>query len=533
MRVGIVSVFTDYHRRGAHHRNVLQPQVGPLIAALLPRAVEVEIVNDAWRDPDWRRDYDLLFVSSLHSDFDRARQISHYWRRRGAKTVLGGTLASTYPKLCKPYFDTVVVGDPETTVPRIVEDFARRTLQPFYFSGPYRADKVPVPRLDLAAREQVLPLSFEVTRGCPFTCDFCSLTGIGTRYQTRPVDTVIRDIREGQRMLRGISPWYRRSMVIFYDNNLGGQLGYLRKLCDALVPMRFYWGACVTFNVICDTGLLDRMARAGCRGVFVGLETFNPRALAGMRKFQNVLGKIRWAIEQCQRRGIIVSAGMMLSPSNDDAAYIATIPRHLRDCGLHVPTYVCFETPFPGTPHFRNVASADPGAFLPNALLRDFDAYTLVTRPAHETAQDFVAAYKRLHGQLYSKRSKLTKWVHDAKTFLSRGMLLPVALDAYELFTEPSDLRPDRTFIAGSDVVPPETSGVPLCDDDFSSQLERDQIIGPWRVTDESGRALPVWLDSTQVFSDKGRSVVGPELVLSAGGQARQSAPLSLTGSLP
>ena len=67
---------------------MLQPQAGPLIAALLPPGVEVDVINDTWEDPDWRRDYDLLFISCLHSDFDRARQISHYWRRRGASARL-------------------------------------------------------------------------------------------------------------------------------------------------------------------------------------------------------------------------------------------------------------------------------------------------------------------------------------------------------------------------------------------------------------------------------------------------------------
>ena len=32
MKVGIIAVHTDYHRRGAHHRTLLQPQIGPLIA---------------------------------------------------------------------------------------------------------------------------------------------------------------------------------------------------------------------------------------------------------------------------------------------------------------------------------------------------------------------------------------------------------------------------------------------------------------------------------------------------------------------
>jgi hypothetical protein len=84
VRVGIISVFTDYRRGGRHLRGPLQPQIGPLVAALLPPDVEVDVVNDAWDDPDWSRDYDLLFISALHSEFDRARQISHYWRRRGA-----------------------------------------------------------------------------------------------------------------------------------------------------------------------------------------------------------------------------------------------------------------------------------------------------------------------------------------------------------------------------------------------------------------------------------------------------------------
>src|ERR1035438_6073582 len=78
LRVGIISVFTDYHRRGRHHRGVMQPQIGPLIAALLPDDIDIEVVNDTWNDPDWQRRYDLLFLSCLHSDFDRARQISHY-----------------------------------------------------------------------------------------------------------------------------------------------------------------------------------------------------------------------------------------------------------------------------------------------------------------------------------------------------------------------------------------------------------------------------------------------------------------------
>src|SRR5437867_8332506 len=145
MRVGIISVFTDYHRRGRHHRGFLQPQVGALIAALLPPQVDCEVINDTWTDPDWSRDYDLLFLSCLHSDFDRARQVSHYWRRRGAKTVLGGTLASMFSHLCQPFFDSIVVGDPEGSVQQIYRDFCKGELAPIYVSSAFDPMQVPVP----------------------------------------------------------------------------------------------------------------------------------------------------------------------------------------------------------------------------------------------------------------------------------------------------------------------------------------------------------------------------------------------------
>jgi len=73
MRVGIFSVFVDYHRRGAHHREFLQPQIGPLIAALLPDDVEIDIINDTWIDPDWSRDPETVDHSSTKISISQVR----------------------------------------------------------------------------------------------------------------------------------------------------------------------------------------------------------------------------------------------------------------------------------------------------------------------------------------------------------------------------------------------------------------------------------------------------------------------------
>ena len=58
-------------------------------------------------------------------------------------------------------------------------------------------------------------MSIEATRGCPFTCEFCSLTGVGTRFHTRPVEMVVRDIKAAQQMLKGLVPDWKRYGAAF------------------------------------------------------------------------------------------------------------------------------------------------------------------------------------------------------------------------------------------------------------------------------------------------------------------------------
>jgi len=495
----------DYRRRGQKARGVMQSGIGPMIGGLLPPDIDIEVISETWEDPDWSRDYDLLFISSLHSDFDRARQIPHYWRRRGAKTVFGGIVASTYPGLCQPFFDSVVVGDAEGSVRTVFDDFYRGELKPLYVSPAYDATQVPVPRFDLLAGKHVAPLSFEATRGCPFSCEFCALTGIGTRFHIRPPEMVVRDIQEGQRMLRDLVPWPQRRVVGLLDNNIGGNPAYLRKLCDALAPLGIRWGCGITFNALALPGMVELLARSGCRMAFVGLESFNPEAISDMKKFQNALDQTRSLIDRCRRNGVLVESGLMISPMVDDWSYIQTIPQRLQEAGLYVPANICFEGPIPGTPYFERLAAEPEPAFLPNAYLRDFSGYTLVVRPKREPVERFIEGYQWVMDNTYTRLAKLRKYVDDVPRLVSGGGWEAALGEIVAHWGSGHVPHPDRTYLAGTDVPPPEATSVPLTDDDFESEAERSAILDPWRVTDDQGRVLPVWLDSIRVFEGKGR----------------------------
>jgi hypothetical protein len=193
---------------------------------------------------------------------------------------------------------------------------------------------------------------------------------------------------------------------------------------------------------------------------------------------------------------MLLFSGLMLSPRIDDLDYIASIERRLQESGLHVPAYVSFETPFPGTPHFHRLAREAEPAFMPNALLRDFNGYTLVTRPLRASPEDFVAAYRELLGNLFSPSARLRKLMRDVAHFLPRGRLMPLLYDIIELASENPHIAPGRSLIAGTDLPHPEYGRIPFDDDDFSCAEEREDLLRPMRVTDGKGYALPQWLAS-------------------------------------
>lgn len=502
MNVAIIPVFTDPHRRGAHHRSALQPQIGPLIAALLPAGTDIEIINDTWTDPDWNKRYDLVFLGCMHSDFDRARHIARYFQSRGALTVLGGNMATTFPDICAPYFDAIAVGDPEDIVPIIFEDAKNGTLKKRYDSSGYHADKVPTPLVELAITQQVVPKAMEITRGCPFVCNFCALTGSGTRFKYPEVQKVMDDIDRMDAALKknGVPAW-KRKFISFYDNNMAGNMPLFKELCEALIPKKLIWGTCVTFNVLRNRDVLKLMYKSGCRSVFVGLESFNPEALNDFNKKQNRIEHIREAIDNARKEGILVTAGMMLSPIYDDAEYIRKIPKLLIESGIHIPVFVCIEAAIPGTPLFNRLASSNEPQMMPHTALHDCTGYSLVIQPKKMSAESFAGEYHRLIHSVFSPKQRIGKILDDAWYFIRKGSGNGLMSSILIALTSNTPLLPGRTNIPATDLPIGET--VPLTADDFDSEAEFLEFMKPTMVTDEHGYILPKWLKGISPLQDK------------------------------
>ena len=131
----------------------------------------------------------------------------------------------------------------------------------------YRADGFPplagmqTPRRDLLNRKSYFFINtVQTTRGCPFDCEFCSVTAFyGRTYRTRPVQDIVQEIEQ----MDG-------SHLFFVDDNIVGKPDFAKKLFRALKPLKKKWFSQASLSIVkrsitFETGQGQRLWRPVCR----------------------------------------------------------------------------------------------------------------------------------------------------------------------------------------------------------------------------------------------------------------------------
>ncbi|HEX8557083.1 MAG TPA: radical SAM protein [Pyrinomonadaceae bacterium] len=400
MKIAVISTYTHPTRLALKERGVMQSSAPELIASLCPDGAEVEVYNEKETDIPLDRDWDLVFFSYLHSYYEHTKVLSALLRRRGVKTVAGGRHATHFADDCEKYFDAVVTGEPETNVPALVEDFGRGQLRKRYglpSAGPAEIRPYRYDLIDFRTNKIRLP-GIEASRGCPFTCNFCVLTG-HEKYRYRPVKHVVDEIEFKMRWNKNYFGLFDNAFS-FLDNNLGGNPRYLRELCEALIPLKKTWGCALTFNVLKDEETIRLMARAGCRYVYTGLESLNPDSIKAMNKGQNKIAEVDGVIRRCFANGVMLSFGLLVGSDGDTTEYLEKLPEYLSDLHYFNITFLGIVCPYPETPFYRQLARE--GRILPGTVSRDYDGYTLCHRPTGMEPAEVVEHFRRLCRQLGS-----------------------------------------------------------------------------------------------------------------------------------
>ena len=357
------------------------------VAAETPPDVEIRIVDEQIDEIPWEEDFDLVGITCMTAIVLRAYEISAEFRKRGVPVVLGGMHPTFCPQEALGNADAVVMGDAEGVWPQILKDTANGRLHGIYGNeGPPSLKGLnPPPRHLLKGKKYGTIQAVQATRGCSNRCDFCSVSAFNNQTQRfRPVREVLDEISS-----------LRERFFIFVDDNLTADKDYARDLFNALIPLKKRWISQSTLSIAENAGFVELAARAGCIGLFVGLETFSGENLTSVQKTCHRVEEYRDAIRLLHAHGIGVEAGIVLGFDHDTPEVFQQTLDMLDKLEVDVIQVSVF-TPLPGTSRFRAMESR-----IIDRNYSHYDFHNVVFQPRNMTRTDLQAGHDWLTREFY------------------------------------------------------------------------------------------------------------------------------------
>ena len=317
------------------------------VAALTPPEVEVSLTDENVAVIDFQKEIDLVGITALTATAPRAYEIADNFRARGVKVVLGGIHPSTLPEEAIQHADAVVIGEAEGIWPNLINDFKTSKLQSVYRQRERPSlVNLPIPRRDLFAEgAYLLRQTISATRGCPYSCSYCSVTSFfGHTYRCRPVEEVLREIETLN----------HRKLIGFVDDNIAGNPGFAKELFRALVPYKIKWGAQTSVMVARDDELLKLAASSGCIALLIGFETLSTANLVNLGKKVNIVDEYETVIKKIHSHGIAVHGFFILGLDEDDEEVFKRTVHFVQRMRLESAQFA-WPVPYPGTAFYESL----------------------------------------------------------------------------------------------------------------------------------------------------------------------------------
>jgi radical SAM superfamily enzyme YgiQ (UPF0313 family) len=335
---------------------------------------------------------ELVGIGAMTRMVARAYLVADSLRAAGIKVVMGGPHVTECPDEAlgrdggPRHADAVALGEADEYWARIVDDAARGELKEVY--QPTVDDKgndikpslqpyphIPWESLDLEQFSLVpsflrplmsrlgsgwgkfFVVPIETGRGCPYGCEFCTVTGFfGDSIRFRSNESVVEELlrlKERARNERG------QVAVFFIDDNLAINKkrlkGLLRDIisADAQVP----WVAQISANLLADDELVDLIADAGGKWIFIGMESIDPANMADVNKTFSKPANYQSVLEGLSRRNIYAITSFIFGMDNDTVGVADRTVKEIETWAPGLPVFGQL-TPFPATPLYDRLAKA-------------------------------------------------------------------------------------------------------------------------------------------------------------------------------
>lgn len=389
------------------------------IAAFLPEEWDVKLIDmniQKLKDNDIRR-ADYIFLSGMNIHLNSFKGIIKRCTQWEKPIIAGGPFVTSNHRdlLGIDYF---IIGEAEEIMPELVEDLKQKRLKPIYRAGQYPdLSLTPIPRWDLLNMKKYAGVNVQYSRGCPYDCEFCSITQLNGRYpRTKSQTQFIAELQS----LYEIG--WRGSVFIVDDNFIGNK----RKLKTDILPALKEWQIQhdfpfnfmteVSINLADDDELVKAMVDAGFRMTFVGIETPNDESLNECGKKQNQSRDLISSVKKLQRHGLIVTGGFIVGFDNDPQSIFESQIRFIQKSGIVTAMVGLLNAPV-GTKLFKRLESENR---LLNIMSGDNMDGSMNFIPKMKY-QNLIRGYKKILTTIYSQESYYQRLVTFLKEYKLPG----------------------------------------------------------------------------------------------------------------
>ena len=340
------------------------------------------------------KNIDLVGIGAMTRMIRKAYQMADAVRAAGIPVVMGGPHVTELPDEVlgrsggPRHADAVVLGEADEIWPTIVADAVRGKLQDTYAAldaageivKPSLADYPVIPwdRMDLDQFNlirhfpkwarwmlshvgmtwqafHVFPI--ETGRGCPYGCEFCSVTGFfGDSIRFRSNESVVNELLTLKRLEKRQKG---KIAVFFIDDNLAINSKRTKSLLREIIARNAQvpWVGQISMNLLRDEELVSLIAQSGGKWIFVGLESIDSENLKSMRKGFNKPEEYGEILECLSRHGVFAITAFIFGTDGDRPGIAKRTLDRIRSWPPGLPVFGLL-TPYPATPLYERLASA-------------------------------------------------------------------------------------------------------------------------------------------------------------------------------
>lgn len=392
-----------------------EPPLGLItLAAMLPKDWDKKLIDmnvTELKDKDilWA---DYVFLGGMNIQIKSFREVIRRSNSLGVKVVAGGSLATTqYNEFLG--VDHFVLNEAEITLPLFLEDLKNGNAKHIYKTDEYPdVALTPIPMWELLEIKKYASMSMQYSRGCPYDCEFCSITMLnGRKPRTKSNQQFLQEIN------RLYELGYRGDISVVDDNFIGNK----RKLKNEILPSLINWSkehkypfhfiTEVSINLADDELLMKLMLEAGFYSIFVGIETPSDEGLKECGKNQNLRRNLVDSINKMQGMGFIVSGGFIVGFDSDNSRIFDDQIKFIQSSGIVTAMVGLLNAPT-GTKLFKRLKTE-------NRLLENFSGNNMdgsINFIPRMNYGDLIRGYGQILKTIYSHK----EYYERLKTFLSR-----------------------------------------------------------------------------------------------------------------